>query len=177
MGFLSKFYFKSKLKSLVRQRQVERYFLNISSVKRVIVALQCEDYLSLRHIEKEIRLLLPDFLQVIIVVYVKIGISEELNYVVNHKDVLISKNDLKMKIVPSDELIARVDQIGADVFINLEKESAPVIDFLTEVSNAQMRIGFEEKTAICDLMINGKGKKDLDSFFKKITQVLERINA
>lgn len=177
MGFLSEFYFKFKLKSLVRHRQVEHDFLSISLVKHVIVALQCDDYLSFRHIEKEIRLLLIDIPQVSIIVYVKNGKADDLNYVVNHKDILISKKDLKMKLVPSDELIAKVDQIRADVFVNLEKEKASVIDFLTEVSNANMRIGFEEKKAICDLMINGKGKKDLASFFNKIKEVLERIIA
>lgn len=176
MGFLFGFLYKRKYRAVLKQRQNSRCFLNISSVQQVVVALECDEYSTLRAYEKEIRSALAQFTRVILVVSIKGGGNDELNFATSHQDILISKDDIKHRIIPSDELIARVDDVRADLFINLEKEKSPVIDFLAGVSQAPMRVGFEGKPEINDLMINVKGKGELRIFFKTLLQTLQRIN-
>ena len=145
---------------------MQHRFLNIDSIRHIVVAFECDEYSSLRNYEKEIRQALAQFSRVILVVYIKGGSGDELNFASSHQDILIGKEDIKYKIIPSDELIARVNELDADLFINLEKERTPIIDFLAGVSKAPMRVGIEGKSEINDLMINIRGKEDLKVFLK-----------
>lgn len=173
---LSNFLYQRKFNAVLKQRQITHRFLNIKAIQQVVVAFECDDYSSLRIYEKEIRQALTRFPKVILVVNIKGVKNEELNFAAGHQDILISKDDLNYKIIPSAELIEKVDVIGADMFINLEREKSPVVDFLTGITKAPLRVGIEGKSELCDLMINVKGRKEIKQFFSTLLSILQSIN-
>ena len=173
----SKFYYKRKLKSYKASRQMNRSFLNIKEINHLVVALECDDFRELREVEKEIKPLLENIPVVSCVFFLNIKSVEELNYVVSNRDMLLFKEDLVRRLTPKPEVVKRIDALNPDVFINLNRKPSLVIDFLSAISKAKMRVGFEEKEELTELMISVPEEDGYTPFFKKLIQLLGKINA
>lgn len=176
MGIFSQFYYNRKLKSLLARRKVERSFVNLEKLNHLVVAFECEDYIELREIEKSIAPVLKSLPRLTYVIYLNMDKLEEFEWTSSH-DVILFKEDIKRKITPSNEFIEIVDGLKPDVWVNLCSKESPVIDFFTKISLAQMRVGFENKQDLLDLMITVPEGKDVKFFLEKMITLLGQIKA
>lgn len=174
MKFFSKFYYNRKLKSLLASRKVEHSFVSLDNLNHLVVAFECDSYIDLRKIEKAIAPVLSRLPRVTYVVYLDMDNVEEFAWTSSH-DVILFRKDIKYKMTPSPEFIERVDSLKPDVLVNLTKDESPVIDFFTQISTAQMRVGFEEKQDLLDLMITMPDGKDVTFFLEKMIKLLGQI--
>lgn len=172
----SKFYYKRKLKSYKASRQVNRGFLNIRDMKHLVVAIECDDFSNVREVEKEIKPLLKSIPKVSYVIFLNDKRLEEFASVVSAQNVLLFKEDIVRKLTPNVEVIERIDDLKPDVFVNLNRKPSAVIDFLSAISKAKMRVSFEEKKDLADLLLAVPSDKGFKAFFDKLLQVMGQIN-
>ncbi len=172
----AKFYYKRKLKAYKAALNVERHFLNEKEMKHLVVAMECDDVTELRRIEKEIKPLLRRVPKVSYLIFLNMKKIDEFSYIATSQDILLFKEDLVRRYTPKADVVKAINDLKADVFVNLNRESSLVIDFLTEISNARMRIGFNEKVAITELQIGVKEEKGHTAFFKKMLHFMGQIN-
>lgn len=172
----SKFYYKRKLKSYIAARQVKRSFLNIKELKHLVVAIECEDFSELRKVEKELIPLLKKIPMVSYVIFMNIAKLEEFSNVLSMRDILLFKEDLVRKLTPKTDVIERIDALKPDVFVNLNRKPSPVIDFLSAISQAKMRVGFEEKKELTELMLAVPVESGYKPFFEKLIHFMGQIN-
>jgi hypothetical protein len=173
----SKFYYKRKLKSYKASRRVKRSFLNIKELKHLVVGVECADFSELRYVEKEINPLLKRIPMVSFVIFLNIAKVEEISYAVSTRDVLLFKEDLIRKRTPKAEVIERIDALQGDVFVNLNRQPSGVIDFLSAISLAKMRVGFEEKKEWAELILTVPQESGYKLFFEKLIHFMGQINA
>lgn len=172
----SKFYYKRKLKKYLGSRQFQRRFLNIKELKRLVVAIECKDFSDLRKVEKEIKPLLRKVPRVSYVIFLNIPKVDEIAYVVSTRDVLLFKEDVVRRLTPRAEVVERIDALKPDVFVNLNRKPSAVIDFLSAVSLAKMRVGFEEKKELSELMLTASTDNGYKLFFEKLLHFMGMIN-
>lgn len=173
----SNFYYKRKLKAYIAAQNVNRCFLNLNSVKHMLVAMECEDVTQLRAIEKEIKPLLAKVPKVTYLIFLNMKKMDEFSYVTTSQDRLLFKNNLVRKYTPNADTVKEIAELKPDVFVNLNKNASRVIDFFTAVSTAKMRVGFPEKLDVTELQIGAKKADDYQTFFKKLLQFMGQINA
>ncbi len=171
----SQFYYKRKLRSYRSVRPTARHFLSLKEMKRLVIAMECEDFNDVRKVEKAIKPLIKNIPVVHYVAFLNIDNAEEVSYAAGTHDILLFKDDVVRKLTPKTEAIERIDALKPDVFVNLNKEPSAVIDFLSAISCAKMRVGFEEKKTLSDLMITGLTEHDVKSFFEKLIQIMEQM--
>lgn len=174
MGIFSQFYYNRKLKSLLAHRKVERAFVNLQNLKHLVVAFECESYIELREIEKLIAPVLKSLPRLTYVIFLNMDKVEEFAWASSH-DIILFKKDIKRKLTPSNEFVEMVDNLKPDVWVNLCTNDSPVIDFFTQISLAKMRVGFENKKDLLDLMITMPEGKDVKFFLDKMMKFLGQI--
>lgn len=172
----SKFYYKRKLKFYKAKRCVERYFLNIKDLKHLVVAIEIEDATQMRELEKEIKPVLNIVPMVTNVFYMNTKDVSDLSVAADSNDILLCREDLARKLTPKPDVVERLDALKPDVFVNLMRESSNVIDFFSEISKAKMRVGFEEKKEVVDLMISVQEDDGYKPFFEKLLQLMNHVN-
>lgn len=173
----SKFFYKRKLKQCLSTRSIKRCFLNAQNVRHIVVGIECQDFDLLKTVQKEVKQAFQGKVKVTILAFINIKSLED-NMGLDGADlVLFCKENLTNKIIPKDETVERVDALSPDVFINLNKDVSPVIDFFNQVSNAKMCVGFEEKEEYVDLMLPVSIEDGYIPFFKGMMQVMGHINA
>ena len=173
----SKFYYKRKLKAYKAARNADRNFLNLKGMKHLLVAIECDDYTVLREVEKEVKPLLKNIPKVSFVVFINMPKEEEMSYAVSMHDILLFKEDVVRKLTPRPEVIERIDALEPDVFVNLNRQPSTVIDFLTAISLAKMRVGFEDKKELTELMLAVPEENGFKPFFEKLVHFMGSINA
>lgn len=171
----SKFYYKRKLKYYKANRNVNRDFLNIKELKHLVVAMECEDFNEMRKVEKGIKPLLNG-VKLSFICFQNTKKVEELTHAVGMNDVLLFREDLVRKLTPGKEVVERIDALNPDVFVNFCRQPSLVIDFLSDISQAKMRVGFEDKKQTVDFMIAVPEKEGYMPFFEKMIQVMSQIN-
>lgn len=176
MGFFSSLYYKRKLKSYRKGRDVKREFLHLSRLKRLLIAVECNDIDSFRVLKTKLSRLLSMIPEVKYLVYLDEEKVEDASYASDANELFFFKGDLERKITPSKGFVDQIDGLQADVFINLNKETSLVVDFLADISLAKMRVGFDEKVDVSDLVISIKDHKDLSPFFNKLFELMGAMN-
>ena len=157
-------------------RYVKRSFLNIEELKHLVIAIECEDFNEIREVEKEIKPFLKKIPTVSFVIFLNIDKVEDLSYVPSTSSIILFKEDMVRKITPKLEVINRIDALDPDVFINLNRKPSAVIDFLSAISQAKMRVGFEEKKELTELMLAVPNESGFKLFFEKLIHFMGQIN-
>jgi len=172
----SKFYYKRKLKAYTAALQVRRHFLNQKEVKHLMVAMECEEITQMRAVEKELKPLLSEIPKVSYLIFINTKKDEELSYVSSSQEIILFKDMLVRKHTPNADFVREIEGLNVDVFVNLNREPSMVIDFLTAISSAKMRVGYKTKVDITELQIGVGEKLAYASFFKKLLQFMAKIN-
>ncbi len=171
----SGFYYKRKLKQYLSHRSVQRSFLNLKMVKNLIVAVECDRVEDFQEIKKVIEPLIKN-IDFRFVCFLNMKQDEAVVEVVGAGNVVLFRDDMTNKRTPKADAIERVDALEADVFVNLNREQSYVIDFLSMISKAKMRVGFEEKKEAVDLMIAVSKEQGYKPFFEKMFHLMGQIN-
>ena len=173
---LSKIYYKHKLKSFIAKLQVERAFVNVNEVSSLMVAIECSDVLELCELERKLNEILKVIPKVSYLVYVNTKKIEENAQLFAMQNIILCNNDKSWGGVPKTDVVERLQQINVDVFVNLNRKESLLIDFLTQVVNAKMRVGYVDKSSITELQIEVREENSYAEFFEKMLYIFERFN-
>lgn len=173
----SSLFYKFKLKSYLNKRCVQRGYLNINKTKHILVCMECVDISDFNARAKIISKLLNGKAKYSILAYVTKPALEGEVLPDNSSQHLFFNDRLRFKLVPTDDLIHGIDTLFADVLINLEYEEKKVVDFISSISNATMRVGYSSKAEVAELMIDASNKVDDTLFITKVLQLMQHINA
>lgn len=171
MQVIASIYYKYKLRSYLKRRDVQRQFLCLKDAKRILVAFNCDDYSHFSPVEKMVKSLFEPSSNVAFVVFINADKVDDILGPARDKEILIFRNDLVRKKTPSEDIVRQIDDIKADVFINMEQDSSEVIDFLTLISNAKMRVSYAGKERMSELAIDVTDTSNNKKFLSRLFQL------
>lgn len=89
-----------------------------------------------------------------------------------------NKTNLNWYFEPKGEEVNTFLDAKYDIFINLSLNHLPVLEYITAMANASLRVGPgpEEKKVFYDLMIDAKSANHLNSFIGQVDYFLNLIN-
>lgn len=172
--FASLFY-NFKLKAYLKKRNIPRRFLSLKDAKCVIVAFESDNYASFIEREKLVNRYFSEDVKLFYVVYMHGKKDDDFNdTALNH--LIFYQNDLNFKRIPKADLVARIDDLNPDVFVNFEDDESQVIDFIEAISKAKMRIAYSSKQSNAELMIDASSKMGTKQFLENLFSVWGKFN-